>query len=263
MDKEKKNSDYFLKRSERFIRDNVLVEESDDIYENFISSQIVQNIKENYYVDRKELLSKRAKKRIEEYAVNKHFKVEKVLENVLGNEFFYYEVVVPNVSRQSSHFESILKNYFEKNLKCFVTNLPNGGINSMLLQNGEKIHKNNVDKTLPYSSKTIDLEINKENNKNMNNDFYIVHKRTMEAGGAQDNQFNDAKSFLYAHPKTSKNILILCLDGKYYKKVKKETNKTILEELRDEYKNRDNIIIGDYLMVSKELEKYFKKIDEK
>ena len=90
--------------------------------------------------------------------------------------------------------------------------------------------------------KTIDFKIEGKNT------YYGFLKYTENFGGAQDNQFNDAKNFILCANKNIDNIyFVLVLDGEYYQKYFKKgvfsgTNK--LNYLKDLVSNNKKIIIG-------------------
>lgn len=90
--------------------------------------------------------------------------------------------------------------------------------------------------------KTIDFKIEGRNT------YYGFLKYTENSGGAQDNQFNDAKNFVICANKNRDNIrFVLALDGEYYQKYFKKgmfsgTNK--LNYLKDLVSNNKKIIIG-------------------
>lgn len=95
-----------------------------------------------------------------------------------------------------------------------ITQLPKGSNKikndgALYLCNGELMKKNNKQYNPQKSSKSIDFKI--ENN------IYVYDKTTYGSGGSQDNQYKDAKDFLYQSIKTNdNNFYIALLDGDYY-----------------------------------------------
>lgn len=90
--------------------------------------------------------------------------------------------------------------------------------------------------------KTIDFEISGKNK------YYGFLKYTDNSGGAQDNQFNDAKNFiLCANENKDEIYFVLVLDGNYYQKSFKKgvfSGTTKLNYLKNLASNNRKIIIG-------------------
>jgi len=139
--------------------------------------------------------------------------IEEVLDAVLNNEVAFRSIVGKSPGRMD-YYETTLISYLNglKIIKSSIK-LPKSGPNAKYIEQG-KIYlgggrRNDV--------KSLDIEVTFTNGKQM----YLVHKYTMEDGGAQDNQFREAKETLkniYTKDKKVGINLGAVLDGDYYVK---------------------------------------------
>jgi hypothetical protein len=107
--------------------------------------------------------------------------------------------------------------------------LPKSGPNAKYIVNGKILigggRRNDV--------KSLDIEVTFKNSQKL----YLVHKYTMEDGGAQDNQFREAKETLknlYTPGGKIHQNLGAVLDGDYYVK-KRLKSPTKLEQAKEEH----------------------------
>ena len=112
------------------------------------------------------------------------------------------------------YYETTLVSYLN-GLKCVknAEKLPKSGPSAKYIVSGKIFvgggRRNDV--------KSLDIEVTFKNDQKI----YLVHKYTMEDGGAQDNQFREAKETLknvYTSKKTIEINLGAVLDGDYYVK---------------------------------------------
>ena len=168
-------------------------------------------------------------KKINNHAIRYGHNVQEVLEAVLNNEVAFRAIVGKNPERMD-YFETTLNSYL--NGFDFVSKaekLPKSGPNAKYIVNGKILvgggRRNDV--------KSLDIEVTFKNGKKI----YLVHKYTMEDGGAQDNQFREAKETLkhvYTNTKKVEINLGAVLDGDYYVK-KRSKSLTKLEQAKNEH----------------------------
>ena len=170
-------------------------------------------------------------KKIENQAERYGHSIEEVLDSVLHNEVAYRAIVGKSPERMDYYEDTLVE--FLKSLKCVKTavKLPKSGPNAKYIVNGKILtgggRRNDV--------KSLDLEISFTNGEVL----FAVHKYTMEDGGAQDNQYREAKETLKqihdSRGKVSVNLAAI-LDGDYYVK-ERSTKKTKLEQAQIEHPN--------------------------
>ena len=183
--------------------------------------------------------SKSTQIKINNFAKKFELKPEEVKDKILHDEVFALSFV-KDPGRQSIH-EKVAEQYIShmQNVKL-IKNLPSSGKNAFWISNGSIVSKN------PKNNiKSIDFKIETKKD----NTIWALHKYTNEAGGAQDNQFREAKLFIKeACKQNHKNIVFVAiLDGNYYtqnkinqiKKLCQKQNVFILniEELRQKIEN--------------------------
>ena len=117
------------------------------------------------------------------------------------------------------------QNVFEKTFANFLSSikkvknfkkLPTSGKGSVFIINQEVRIKGDADKSITSQAKSMDFYFEYEG---INVEFYVFHKYTNEAGGAQDNQRNDVTNAIdkASNPHINKKIFILFVcDGEYY-----------------------------------------------
>jgi hypothetical protein len=201
----------------------------EDIYK-VARRKILEELFENDKFPKKisDLDSKQLKK-IENQADRYGHTYEEVLDAVLHNEVAYRSIVGKSPERMDYYEDTLVE--FLTSLKCikYAKKLPKSGPNAKYIVEGKILtgggRRNDV--------KSLDLEILFSNGKLL----FAVHKYTMEDGGAQDNQFREAKETLKQikdkKGKVSVNLAAI-LDGDYYIK-ERSTNKTRLEQAQSEH----------------------------
>lgn len=140
---------------------------------------------------------------------------EEVVSAVLENEVAYRIIVGKNPGRMDFYEDTLVE--FLNNLPqvSVASKLPKSGPGAKYLSDGEIRtgggRQNHV--------KSLDIYVQFANGANA----YIIHKYTMEDGGAQDNQFREAMgtlSQIRKKPNLEKPNIIAVLDGAYYSKTR-------------------------------------------
>lgn len=179
-------------------------------------------------------LDKKQLKKVKNHAIRYGHTIEEVLEAVLNSEVAFRAIVGKSPKRMD---------YFENTLITFLNSLDPVKIAKKLPKSGHKAKyvvngKIYVGGGRRNDVKSLDIEVTFKNNIVI----YLVHKYTMEDGGAQDNQFREAKETLrQVYNEAGKVGLILgaVLDGDYYTK-KRLKGMTKLEQAQRE--NPDTIV---------------------
>lgn len=149
------------------------------------------------------------------------FTEEEVRAQILTNEMFRC-LFAKDPSKQNfaeNAFRDFLKNISGA---MNVRKLPGVGKNALYIkEDGSVIQGLELEKdslTEYNSSKSIDFNFDWKSKTDAFYKIYITHKYTNEEGGAQDNQYEDAKKFLKnAKNNNDKNSIFLAiLDGEYY-----------------------------------------------
>lgn len=166
-------------------------------------------------------------KKIDNHAIRYGHTIQEVLDAVLNNEVAFRAIVGKNPEKMD-YFETTLISYLRKfEFIISVEKLPKSGTNAKYIVNGKIM----VGGGRRSEVKSLDIEVVFKNHKKL----YLVHKYTMEDGGAQDNQFREAKETLkHVYTKEGKIEVNLgaVLDGDYYvKKRAKSTTRIELAEL--------------------------------
>jgi hypothetical protein len=200
-------------------------------------------IKEYWKINIDEVIEDSKKEKIPSY-LNK-----KIINECNKKGFIYKDILlqIQNSKEYASFFakdplkqniaEKTQIEYINKNTNKNIIKLPSAGPNSVFFKNGELIiHKDDEmnnsfknTKTFDFKSLTVDNKIE-----------YYYAKYTNEEGGAQDNQYKDAVSFIdqanlyYKKNKFSDIKFILILDGNYYIKKMNDIKKLI---------NHSNILV--------------------
>lgn len=161
----------------------------------------------------KENLSAKQVKKIEAHAARFGHTIDQVFSAVLQNEVAYFAIVGKNPGRMD-YYEDTLVRFLEKEHEIArIKKLPKSGPNAKHIWRGE-IHTGGGKRG---DVKSLDLEVEFKNG----HILYVVHKFTKEGGGAQDNQYREAKSALSQVRLPSgmaKVNLAAVLDGDYYSK---------------------------------------------
>lgn len=138
------------------------------------------------------------------------FNYESIL-NLLRENVYFAAHFIKDPGRQNFYENQALDYLKSHSVFDKVVKLPASGNDSLLIINGNLLRRREIQNT--DNHKTIDFHaIIKEIN------IYIAHKYTAEAGGAQDNQYNDLINFInQANPYVGKDYFIALADGDYYK----------------------------------------------
>jgi hypothetical protein len=168
-------------------------------------------------------------KKIENHATRYGHTVQEVLEAVLNNEVAFRSIVGKSPERMD-YYETTLITYLNRlEVVLLAEKLPKSGPNAKYIVNGKILigggRRNDV--------KSLDIEVIFKNSQKL----YLVHKYTMEDGGAQDNQFREAKETLknlYTPGGKIHQNLGAVLDGDYYVK-KRLKGPTKLEQAKEEH----------------------------
>ena len=141
---------------------------------------------------------------------------EKLIKYKVLNDDLFILCFIKEPNRQSFH-QKLAANYI-KNISGIINFelLPAGGGNALYIISGQLQTGKNI--TTSRKPKSIDFYWKFKTKQNGLIEFYATHKYTKEGGGAQDNQFNDIKSFLdnaQYYNKNDKFFIAIC-DGAYY-----------------------------------------------
>jgi hypothetical protein len=171
---------------------------------------------------KKSELSKTQVKKIESHAKRFGHTVEEVFQIVLKNEVAYFAIVGKNPGRMDYYEKALVEFLIKQPQISRVKKLPKSGKNAKHIWRGEIL----VGGGKRGDVKSLDLEVEFQNG----NIVYVVHKFTQEGGGAQDNQYREAKAALAQVRLPSgkaKVNLAAVLDGDYYTKTsaKKQLSK--------------------------------------
>lgn len=202
----------------------------------------------------------------EQRRVELRAKVEAVVPKLLmeaacSNPTTWITIVHPSVSKQN-YYEPALLDYLnnqcpELDGKFVASKIPTSGDDALFLDQGV-IKRGSEYSTKKRPTKSLDILIQSLENPEIK--FYCVVKRTVGAGGAQDNQYHDAMSFIKQQRSDSNVKLLLITDGDYYTRVSKE-KKTKLDIIHDEITQlgiSNNTGATNYLGVSKVIEEALK-----
>lgn len=139
--------------------------------------------------------------------------VEEVKDAVLNNEVAYRAIVGKNPGRMDFYEDTLVEFLNSLPQVAVASKLPKSGPGAKYLSGGEIRtgggRQNHI--------KSLDIYVQFANGKN----GYIIHKYTMEDGGAQDNQFREAMGTLAqisSKVGVEKPNVIAVLDGAYYVK---------------------------------------------
>ncbi|MFV8480334.1 hypothetical protein ACNQ2O_01790 [Mycoplasma sp. AA7A] len=118
---------------------------------------------------------------------------------------------------ESILYDYLLRDFNERGIKITdFSILPKGKGGKLITHDGIII---NYDSKVKKTNKTLDIHFVYDGV-----DFYGSHKFTDESGGAQDNQFNDLKTFCESarNSRNNKNYFIAIIDGRYYTAKKRD-----------------------------------------
>lgn len=213
--------------------------EEENIYTVAKAEQYKKNREEYPYVSSVEHLSPKHKERIQRQANLSSQKFEDVRDLVLGNEVAWEMLMMPSVSKQNWH-EKALFEYFRKYEGSLFTEVVQHSSTSGSTTLFKGVLYANAVKKNVGGTKSLDGRLTLKQDGTV---VYIVAKHTSEKGGAQDNQFEDARKSLMQQRRGSGVFLAIILDGKYYQQQDKDGENKI-EELRR--MNIPNSFVGTY-----------------
>ena len=152
-----------------------------------------------------ELLLKRIRTFVERF----QFPEADVKNEIMTNSMFA-ATFAKNPTRQKIH-ESIAVEWLNKHLNSHVKLLPAAGKDALYITKDGNIVQSSERKD--GSSKSIDFRW-----KQGQYTVYATHKYTKDSGGAQDNQFADARKSLenFLHADDQSIIFLAIVDGAYY-----------------------------------------------
>jgi hypothetical protein len=136
--------------------------------------------------------------------------VESVISAVIENEVAFRFILGRNPGRMD-YWETTLVEFLNSLTPVrLATKLPKSGPSRLYFVDGTLV----ATKPDELQIKSLDIKVEFENGETA----YVIHKYTAESGGAQDNQWREAKTALAQVSKTSKTSphLIAVLDGDYY-----------------------------------------------
>lgn len=122
-------------------------------------------------------------------------------------------------------------------------NLDNGGKNAKVINNGIVVSFEESKKS-SSNPKTIDFEWKIKTKNGRIITCYASHKYTKASGGSQDNQYKDLQNFM-ENARLNKeldSLFFAICDGKYYERKNKDTGKSKLEELNEDYYKSNKLI---------------------
>ncbi len=175
-------------------------------------------IKKRLYLENLEEVIRAAQGNVEEWL---DFKIKAFCHTF---DFSYQEVL--NLLRQNQYFAAHFikdpgrQNFYENQALEFlkshlifssVVKLPPSGNDALFIISGRLLRRREIQnadnhKSIDFHAITNDINI------------YLAHKYTAEAGGAQDNQYNDLINFLnQANLYNGDDYFIALADGAYYK----------------------------------------------
>lgn len=164
--------------------------------------------------------------------------------------------LLKSVSRQNVS-EVLQKKFIERNTNGLVRLhlLPKSGKNSYRFDETDGIIKKGIEKK---KTKSIDGVLHYNDNR-----YFTIQKLTHDivneytTGGAQNNQENDAVlNGLYVY--NGKEPLVLICDGSYYNQHNVDGVSKI-ELLKNEFKDKNNIIITNSVDIKEDLNKFLEK----
>ena len=143
------------------------------------------------------------KEKIKRFAL-KYDLSEKLIKHKVQKDDLFVLCFIKEPNRQSFH-QRLAVNFIKSipNITDFEL-LPVGGPNALYIISGQLQHGANI--TTSQKPKSIDFLWKYATRGSGLVSFYAAHKYTKEGGGAQDNQFNDIKSFLENAPRKMKPI---------------------------------------------------------
>ena len=151
--------------------------------------------------------------------------------------------------------------FHEKLAKCFIEKI-NGVENLELLPNsklylvsGKIKDKKELTKENPPKAKSLDFFWQYDDYK-----IYVSHKYTKDEGGAQENQYNDLKTFIEEANKCNaeNTVFIAIADGEFYKRNNGKAGRTRIKNLKH-LANTKNV----FACAIEELESLLKNLKKK
>lgn len=171
-------------------------------------------------------LTNTQQEKVASHALRYGHPISEVEQAVEINEVAFRAIVGKDPSRMD-YWENTLVDFLNK-LDCvaLAEKLNKSGPKAVFIDRGE----------LKFGGKhpnlkSLDLKVEFKNGAIL----YVIHKYTKDEGGAQNNQFKDAKDTMREHlaPDGIRRIyLAAVLDGEYYSKVRAKSKHTRLEEAK-------------------------------
>jgi hypothetical protein len=195
----------------------------------------------------RETLSNAQLEKIENHAIRFGHEVDEVLQSVLADSVAFRAIVGKNPSRMDYYEDSLVEYLESLEPVKQASKLPKGGKGAFHLDNGS-IKQGVKTKFV----KSLDILVEFKNGKHI----WLIHKYTVEGGGAQDSAFRDAELTLQealGPGNIAKVNVAAVLDGAYYQERSKKTGLTRIESAR---LTAPHAVVGTYL----EFEELTKKI---
>ena len=179
--------------------------------------------KENFIILRKEVnknwVINKIESFIDRYDLKDNYSVKDIQEKIMNDDLFAWQFIK----------EPGRQNISENVVADFISKLPTvsdfknlSSSSNLFLYDGE------ISNTRREGIKSIDFIWETNGRK-----IYATQKYTNEAGGAQDNQYNDILTFLINTVKNDTNFFIAIVDGNYYTEAKlKELKKFEKENVK-------------------------------
>jgi hypothetical protein len=174
--------------------------------------------------------------------------VQSVISAVIESEVAFRFILGRNPGRMD-YWETTLVEFLNSLPSVrLATKLPKAGPNRLYFVDGTL----RATKPDELQIKSLDIKVEFENGETA----YVIHKYTAESGGAQDNQWREAKTALAQVKKSSKTSphLIAVLDGDYYVAPRRAAGGlTRLEETRKQYLNATVCTYKEFERATKEI----------
>jgi hypothetical protein len=148
--------------------------------------------------------------KVKSFCVTFEFEYDAII-NLLRQNVYFAAHFIKDPGRQNFYENQALEYLRSYSIFDTVVKLPASGNDSLLIINGRLFRRSEIQnaenhKTIDFHAITNDINL------------YIAHKYTAEAGGAQDNQYNDLINFItQANQYIGDDYFIALADGNYYK----------------------------------------------
>jgi len=178
--------------------------------------------------------------KVKSFCITFEFSYDAIL-NLLRQNVYFAAHFIKDPGRQNFYENQALEYLKSHSTFDKVVKLPASGNDSLLIINGRLLRRKEIQnaenhKTIDFHAITNDINL------------YIAHKYTAEAGGAQDNQYNDLINFItQANQYIGDSYFIALADGSYYKDLTTNLNGQRVNKLEylKHIANKENVFACD------------------